>query len=185
MLKAAGPRDGPTSAPLSGPPEIRARPVAVRPLRFDRTLGFWLGGFVLGAAGCLMGACVPYHRPVAVTASALWWGLYFGCLGANLGAWIGLLAERISASQSRESVGESEPPGGEARPALPAESNGTCNGEKSRLSGIAGVDCSSTARWPPESRSPLRPEINQIPDPALPGGALPVVSLKPSVDMDE
>jgi hypothetical protein len=128
MLKTGKPRGRHTLAPSPGAAEGRARPVAVHRPRFDRTLYFWLGGFTLGTAGCLTGAYVPYHHPVAVTASALWWGLYFGCLGASLGACTGLLAERISASPSRESAGASEPPGGVASPALPIENSGTCYG---------------------------------------------------------
>jgi len=48
--------------------------------RFDRiTLGFWLGGVLLGTAGCLLGAAMPYHHPVARVISVLWWGIYCGC----------------------------------------------------------------------------------------------------------
>jgi hypothetical protein len=71
--------------------------VARRP-RFDRTLGFWLGGAVLGTAGCLLGACVPYRHPVAVMANVLGWGLFLGCLGASLGVLLGLWAERTHGS---------------------------------------------------------------------------------------
>jgi hypothetical protein len=62
--------------------------------RFNRTIGFWLGGVLLGAGGCLLGAAMPYKHPVAVAVSILWWGIYCGCLGASLGALLGLWAER-------------------------------------------------------------------------------------------
>jgi hypothetical protein len=67
---------------------------AFRRLRFDRTLGFWLGGAVLGTAGCIAGASMPYRHPVAVTANLLWWGIFLGCLGGSIGALLGLWAEQ-------------------------------------------------------------------------------------------
>jgi hypothetical protein len=97
------------SAPSPIAPGDRGRPRAVRRLRFDRTLGFWLGGFVLGTAGCLIGACFPYHHPVAVMVSVLWWGFYFGWLGAGVGAGIGLLAERAPAPLSEGPAGPVQP----------------------------------------------------------------------------
>jgi hypothetical protein len=67
--------------------------------RFNRvTLGFWLGGLVLGAGGCILGACQPYRHPVAVTISVLWWGIYFGCFGASIGALVGLWTDRTGCS---------------------------------------------------------------------------------------
>jgi hypothetical protein len=69
-------------------------PRAVRRFRFDRASGFCLGGLVLGTAGFIMGVCLPYDHPVAVMVSAFWWGTYWGCLGANIGALLGLWAER-------------------------------------------------------------------------------------------
>jgi hypothetical protein len=63
--------------------------------RFDRILfGFWLGGGFLGTVGCVFGACMPYHHPVARVISVLWWGIYCGCLGASLGALPGLMLQR-------------------------------------------------------------------------------------------
>jgi hypothetical protein len=68
---------------------------AVRGRRFDPVLiGFWLGGILLGAAGCLLGARMPYHHPVAVTLSVVWWGVFCGCSGAVAGALLGMWAER-------------------------------------------------------------------------------------------
>jgi hypothetical protein len=79
--------------------------------RFDRvTLGLWLGGVVLGTAGCIVGACMPYRHPVAVTLSVLWWGIYLGCFGACIGALLGLLTKRNPASSSEASDGAGESP---------------------------------------------------------------------------
>jgi hypothetical protein len=58
------------------------------------TVGFWLGGLVLGTAGVVVGARMPYHHPVAVTISILWWGTYLGCFGAGLGGLFGLWKDR-------------------------------------------------------------------------------------------
>jgi hypothetical protein len=67
---------------------------AVSP-RFDRaTIGLILGGLLLGAAGCILGAVMPYRHPVAVSMSMIWWGFYCGCFGASVGALIGLLTRR-------------------------------------------------------------------------------------------
>ena len=77
---------------------------------FDRlTLGFRIGGLALGMAGCILGACMPYERPVAVAMSVLWWGLYLGCLGASLGALLALFTEW---TRLRPSRGPGEPPVG-------------------------------------------------------------------------
>jgi hypothetical protein len=81
----------PSPSPI--PPRAGGWTRAPRLRRLGRTLGFWLGGAVLGTAGCLLGATVPYRHPVAVTANVLWWGLFLGCLGASLGALLGLWAE--------------------------------------------------------------------------------------------
>jgi hypothetical protein len=58
------------------------------------TIGFWLGGAGMATGGCLLGALMPYRHPVAVALSVLWWGLYFGCFGASVGALVGVLTER-------------------------------------------------------------------------------------------
>jgi hypothetical protein len=60
---------------------------------FKRTLGFWFGGLIWGAGGCLFGASMPYQHPVGVAISIIWWGIYFGCFGTSLGALLGLWAE--------------------------------------------------------------------------------------------
>jgi hypothetical protein len=69
--------------------------------RFDRIVGFWLGGALLGIGGCILGGFMPYSHPVAVTISVLWWGIYLGCLGASIGALLGSWAEPHYASPSR------------------------------------------------------------------------------------
>jgi hypothetical protein len=69
------------------------RQVAKRHRRFDPIrVGFWLGGLSLGTVGCIVGASMPYHHPVAIAISAIWWGIYVGCFGASIGALIGLWA---------------------------------------------------------------------------------------------
>jgi hypothetical protein len=81
----------------------QARPRLRSRLRIDRTIGFWLGGFVLGIAGSILGVCLPYHNPVAVTISALWWGVYLGCLGASIGGILGAWSEDTSTKQQERS----------------------------------------------------------------------------------
>ena len=84
----------------------RWQPAANPPRRFSRvTIGFWLGGIALGTTGCVLGACLPYRHPVAVTISVLWWGIYLGCFGASIGALLGLWAEQVSAPPSPPSDG--------------------------------------------------------------------------------
>jgi hypothetical protein len=79
---------------------------AVRSRRFDRvTIGFWTGAVFLGMAGCVLGICMPYHRPAAIVISALWWSIYLGCFGGGIGALIALFTKRASAPASRWSVG--------------------------------------------------------------------------------
>jgi hypothetical protein len=69
-------------------PDPRRRPL-------DRVaFGFCLGGIALGIAGCLVGASVPYHRPIAVAASTVRWGVYLSCLGAGVGGLVGLCGKR-------------------------------------------------------------------------------------------
>jgi hypothetical protein len=98
---AVGEREGPARRP-----------------RFARaTIGFWLGGGLLGAAGCALGVYVPYHDPVAVVISALWWGIYLGCLGGSVGALIAWFSERPSAPSRRGADGGSLPPAPATKPA--------------------------------------------------------------------
>jgi hypothetical protein len=85
---------------------------------FDRTLGFWLGAAILGTAGCIVGALMPYRHPTAVTISVCWWGIFFGCFGMNIGALLGLWAEQNPASRSQASNGAGQPRSGALRPAF-------------------------------------------------------------------
>ena len=79
-------------------PRPQANPVSLALRRLNPVaVGFWLGGFVLGTAGAIVGACMPYCHVVAVTISILWWGIYLGCFGASIGALLGLWAEQMSA----------------------------------------------------------------------------------------
>ena len=82
-----GPNPSPRAAATGGRTGTSSR------LRFDRTVGFWLGTAVLGTVGCLVGFAMPYHHPVAVTANVLWWGVFLGCLGGSVCAVAGLWAE--------------------------------------------------------------------------------------------
>jgi hypothetical protein len=74
------------------------------------TIGFWLGGGLLGTVGFILGVCMPYHHPVALAISALWWGIYLGCFGASIGALVGLVAGR------NPSPPETDEPGKVPRP---------------------------------------------------------------------
>jgi hypothetical protein len=47
---------------------------------------------------------MPYHHPVAITASVIWWGIYLGSLGASLGALAGLVLRRARPSGETKSV---------------------------------------------------------------------------------
>jgi hypothetical protein len=67
--------------------------------------GFCMGGVILGAAGCILGACMHYEYPVAATISVLWWGIYLGCLGASIGALFGFWRDRTPALPFRSKEG--------------------------------------------------------------------------------
>ena len=89
------------------------------------TIGFWLGGIALGTCGCILGACMPYSHPVAVTISVLWWGIYLGCFGASVGALSVLLAEQAPAPPPQQPDGASAPLSGADSAPLPADSRDT------------------------------------------------------------
>ena len=76
--------------------------------RFNRAVGFWVGGIILGMSGCFLGASLPYHHPVGVLVSVLWWGPYLGCFGTSIGALLGLWAEQYPARPSPEDEGVGE-----------------------------------------------------------------------------
>jgi hypothetical protein len=85
------------NAPESVDPNELQPAADARGRRFSwATIGFFLGGLVLGTAGCILGTGMPYRHPVAVTMSILWWGLYLGCAGASFVALIGLWMDRAS-----------------------------------------------------------------------------------------
>ena len=87
----------PENENLPHEPGENGRPYEFHPSKW----GFYLGGVVLGAAGCILGACLHYEYPVSVTISILWWGIYLGCLGASIGALFGLCRDGAPASPSR------------------------------------------------------------------------------------
>ena len=79
---------------LSAPREQARKSVAHTGRLSPVTIGFWLGGAGMGIGGCLLGALMPYRHPVAAAISVLWWGIYFGCFGASVGALVGVFADR-------------------------------------------------------------------------------------------
>jgi hypothetical protein len=84
----------------------RSRAVASPSRRFDRvSIAFWLGGATFATAGFILGGCMPYTHPVAIAISMIWWGTYTGCLGASLGALLGLLTYCSPSSERTVSVG--------------------------------------------------------------------------------
>jgi hypothetical protein len=94
-------QDRPTSIVSSVSVGAQLRPRAVRRLAFDSVIGFLSGGVILGTTGAIIGACLPYAHPVASILSALWWAVYFGCFGANIGALLGLWAENMTAPPAK------------------------------------------------------------------------------------
>jgi hypothetical protein len=68
------------------------------------SLGFWLGAAAFATGGGVLGACMPYHHPVAIAISVIWWGFYIGCLGASLGALVGLFIQCAPSSGRTEAV---------------------------------------------------------------------------------
>jgi len=102
-----GTRHAPDRRQLSWP-DATANRERQSPARSPRpTIGFWLGGGLLGTGGCILGICMPSHHPVAVVISALWWGIYLGCLGGSVGALIAWFTERAPAPTSRGVDGRS------------------------------------------------------------------------------
>ena len=88
------------------PHEWQAAPNVVR-RRFNLVaIGLFLGGFAIGAASYFLGAFMPFRPPVGVTISALWWGIYLGCLGACIGAGISGLIGRWRARAQASPSGE-------------------------------------------------------------------------------
>jgi hypothetical protein len=83
-------------------PAQQAKAIAIPARRgFDRvTVGIFVGGLLLGPAGCILGAVMPHRHPVGMTISVLWWGFYCGCLGASIGALIGQFTRRAATAPS-------------------------------------------------------------------------------------
>jgi hypothetical protein len=87
----------------------KRRAVTNKARRFDRvSLGLSLGGAAFGTAGCIIGGCMPYHHPVAIAISVIWWGIYLGCFGASLGTLFGLFTQRASSYGPTEVLGRPE-----------------------------------------------------------------------------
>jgi hypothetical protein len=57
------------------------------------TIGFMVGGVALAMGGCIVGVCMPYHHPIGVNISMLWWSIFLGIIGAYIGACVGQLSE--------------------------------------------------------------------------------------------
>ena len=92
-------------------PGEQARESLFYPGRFSPvTIGFWLGGAGMATGGCLLGALMPYRHPVAVALSVLWWGIYFGCFGASIGALVGVFADPAPTWPSQASAGAGTAP---------------------------------------------------------------------------
>src|SRR5438876_637762 len=109
----------------------RERKSAGRGPRFARaTIGFWLGGVILGTVGCIFGVCMPYRHPVAVVLSAVWWGIYLGCFGGSVGALLSLWTTRTPAVPSQGSMDAGQLPSGVDRPAVPDGSSDSLSGAR-------------------------------------------------------
>jgi len=55
------------------------------------TIGFMIGGVAFAMGGCILGICMPYHHPIGVNISMLWWSIFLGIIGAYIGACVGQL----------------------------------------------------------------------------------------------
>lgn len=98
---------------------------------FDRvSIGFALGGVSLWTVGCIVGASVAYHHPVARALSVLWWGTFFGCFGASVGALVALLTERVRARPSQHGNGVARQSTGTDRLSLPDDSGSVRGAEQ-------------------------------------------------------
>jgi hypothetical protein len=100
ILRSSNPKD---TRPIASRAETGNRQTAIRShkwqavcgalrRRFDPiSIGFLVGGAILGIAGCILGVLVPYRHPVGLTFSILWWGFWLGFIGAYIGACLGEL----------------------------------------------------------------------------------------------
>jgi hypothetical protein len=73
------------------------------------TLGFWVGGVVLFTVGCILGGSQPYQHPAARMVSVAWWGIYIGCLGAGIGALLGLFTKPAAPPPAQEPDSAGQP----------------------------------------------------------------------------
>jgi hypothetical protein len=83
-----------TKEKLNPPVSLRPhpRPTVLRAIRrqFDPlTIGFLVGGVTFAMGGCIFGVYLPYHNPVGVNISMLWWSIFLGIVGAYVGACVG------------------------------------------------------------------------------------------------
>jgi hypothetical protein len=117
--------------------------------RLHRSIGFWLGGIILGVPGCLLGASMPYHHPVGVVVSVFWWGLYLGCFGMSLGALVGLWAAQDRGFASPGWDGAGEPSAAANSLIARADGSGIINGASRAAGGGLGLPATSrSARLP-------------------------------------
>jgi hypothetical protein len=86
--------------PRTGHSRARTKRTVTSPRRRFHwtTIGYWLGGIAFATAGGILGVCMPYHHPVAIAMSAIWWGIYVGVFGASVGGLLGLLLDRDPSS---------------------------------------------------------------------------------------
>jgi hypothetical protein len=118
-------QQGSEGASASGGAAVKAVTHRKSGRRFkSATIGFWLGGLALGTGGCILGACMPYSHPVAVTISVLFWGIYLGCFGASVGALLGWCADRTAAPPSQGLDGAGMRPRGTDNVALDRAASG-------------------------------------------------------------
>lgn len=92
-----------TSRPLPSTRERCNRQTAFRPHKWQTavravrhqfdplTIGFLVGGVTFATGGCILGVYMPYHNPVGVNISMLWWSIFLGIIGAYVGACVGQL----------------------------------------------------------------------------------------------
>jgi hypothetical protein len=140
--------------------------------RFNRIVGFWLGGFLLEVVGCLVGSCLPHHHRLVVTIGIHWWGFYLGCFGASLGALVGMWAEGSSAPPSpRQDSGDPEGTGSVVGPVSTAVAEGVCaRGDKFHLGARAAAPhpgCHDGHRAPLFRRAANQ---QSVPEGGLPSG---------------
>jgi hypothetical protein len=81
------------------------------------TIGMLAGGLILGTVGVAVAVSYSYAHSAGLAISMIWWGVYFGALGASIGALPGLFTQldrartrakknppHVSGSRPRDSV---------------------------------------------------------------------------------